>query len=116
MNEQRVWRVTCLENQYPGMWHRWLKNHCVAVGWPPGWGFSLTGKTKDRGWSRARNALREVKTGDFVYVALAGRRIGRIGEVTGKAIQDHQWNPLVPLGAGLESGEMGRRVFVRWDL
>ncbi|MGD0651980.1 MAG: endonuclease NucS domain-containing protein [Verrucomicrobiia bacterium] len=54
--------------------------------------------------------------GDLVVVALRGHRIGRIGEITGKAIEDSQWDPLVPPGPDVEDGEMGRRVFVRWDL
>ena len=42
-------------------------------------------------------------------------RIGRIGTVVKKSIEDADWNPSVPPQAG-DSGEMGRRVQVRWDL
>ena len=31
-------------------------------------------------------------------------------------IGENQWNPLVPPGPELADGEMGRRIFVRWDL
>ena len=53
---------------------------------------------------------------DAVIVALKGNRIGRLGEITGKAIEDDQWDPLVPAGPQLPDGEMGRRILVRWDL
>jgi hypothetical protein len=42
--------------------------------------------------------------------------VGRLGHVTGKAVDDSDWDPLVPRSAGLPEGEMGRRIFVRWDL
>jgi len=112
-----LWKVACQEDVYPGMWQRWYKNQCVAVGWAAVWDFKLNGPTRGgRGWSAARNALKEMKPGDYVVVALHGHRVGRIGEITGKAIDDAQWNPLVPPGPGLEDGEMGRRIRVRWDL
>lgn len=99
------------------MWQRWFKNQCVAVGWAAKWGFKLTGPSDGgRGWSAARNALNEMSIGDSVVVALRGHRVGRIGTITGKAIGDDQWDLLVPPGPGLEDGEMGMGVFVRWDL
>lgn len=64
----------------------------------------------------AANAVNEIALGDFVVVALSGNRLGRIGEVTGKAVENKGWNPLVPPGPRLPKGEMGRRIFVRWDL
>jgi hypothetical protein len=39
-----------------------------------------------------------------------------LGEVTGKAIEDNQWDPLVPQTKQRPNGEMGRRILVRWDL
>ncbi len=111
-----LWKVNCMENKYPGMWQRWYKNQCVAVGWYSEWGFYMGGKAKDRGWSVARKALKEMKIGDHVIVALQGHRIGRIGQITGKAIDDDEWNPLVPVSELEKDGEMGRRIFVRWDL
>lgn len=102
---------------YPGMWQRWYKNQCVAVGWAAPWGFKLNGDTDGgRGWSAARNAIKEMRPGDFVVVALKGHKVGRLGEITAKAIDDTEWNPLVPPGPGLPDGEMGRRILVRWDL
>ncbi|MCX6833660.1 MAG: endonuclease NucS, partial [candidate division Zixibacteria bacterium] len=66
--------------------------------------------------SAARNAIRAMSIGDLIIVALHSNRIGRIGEITGKAIHDDEWAPLVPPGPKLPDGEMGRRIFVRWDL
>ena len=112
-----LWKIACKEDVYPGMWQRWFKNQCAAVGWAGKWGFKLNGPTEGgRGWSVARNALNEIAPGDLVVVALQEHRIGRIGEVTGKAIGDDQWEPLVPRGPQLPDGEMGRRILLRWDL
>jgi len=112
-----LWKVTCKEDIYPGMWQRWFKNQCVAVGWASAWGYNLHGKTEGgKGWSTARNAINEMKLGDFVVVALRGHRVGRLGQITEKAIQDNEWNPLVPIGPEMPEGEMGRRIHVRWEL
>ena len=56
------------------------------------------------------------KIGDYIIVSLRGHRVGRLGEVTGKAIEDADWSPLVPRTKDEPDGEMGRRIFVRWDL
>jgi hypothetical protein len=112
-----LWKVACQEDKFPGMWQRWYKNQCVAVGWAAAWGYKIEGKTEGgKGWSAARNALKEMQPGQFVIVALRGNRIGRLGQITAKDIGDEQWAPLVPAGPGLSDGEMGRRVLVRWDL
>jgi hypothetical protein len=106
-----------MEDQYPGMWHRWFLQQCAAVGWPPAEGYHLTGPTKGgRGWSDARNRLNKVAVGDRVIVALRDHRVGRIGEVVGKAVEDDEWAPLVERGPGIPSGEMGRRIILRWNL
>lgn len=112
----RLWKINCMEDQYPGMWQRWFKLQCVGIGWCAEWGYKLEGTTNDRGWSRARNALKEVAVGDHIVVALSGHRIGRIGEVTKIAIADNEWNPLVPPSKDNPEGEMGRRLLVRWDM
>jgi len=114
----KLWKINCMEDKFPGMWQRWFKNQCVGVGWYSGWNYRLTGGKQNPGWSRARNAIQEVANGDWVIVALRGHRIGRVGEVTGKAISDDEkdWNPLVPESKGYPDGEIGRRIFVRWDL
>ena len=114
---RRLWKINCMEGEYPGMWQRWFKNQCVGVGWPGSSGFKLTGETKGgQGWKRAREALQEIVVGDLIIVALKVHRVGRIGEVTGKSIDDGDWNPLVPASKDLPEGEMGRRIYVRWDL
>ena len=106
-----------MEDDYPGLWRQWFRHQCVSVGWPPREGFHLHGKTESRwGWGRARKALKDIQEGDAIVVALRGRRIGRLGWVTEKAIEDRQWNPLVPRSSEWPQGQMGRRVLVRWDL
>jgi Domain of unknown function DUF83 len=106
-----------MEDTYPGMWPRWFLHQCVGVGWWSGRGFSLTGDSHDsKGWTKARNALKRISVGDHIVVALKGHRVGRIGEVTGMAIEDTDWDPLVPRSKSTPEGQMGRRVFVRWDM
>ena len=111
-----IWIVNCMEYEYPGMWQRWFRNQCVAIGWPPKGGYRLDDPRGDRAWDRVRSALHQMEIGDRVVVALRDRRVGRIGEVTGMEVGDDEWNPLVPVGPELEYGEMGRRIHVRWDL
>lgn len=115
-----LWKINCMEDRFPGMWQRWFRNQCVAVGWHSEWGFPLTGsipaKEHAAAWSRARSSLQKIQIGDYVIVSLRGNRVGRLAEVTGKAIEDDDWNPLVPCTKDEPDGEMGRRVFVRWDL
>lgn len=111
-----LWKFYCMENTYPGMWPRWFLHQCVGVGWWSGWGFTLVGHSNSNTWNRARRALKEIKVGDHIVVALNNHRVGRIGEVTGKAVEDSDWNPLVPKSISEPDGEMGRRIFVRWDL
>ena len=112
-----LWKITCKEDIYPGMWQRWFKNQCVAVGWASAWGYKLNGETEGgKGWSTARNAIKDIDIGDYVIVALRGHRVGRLGQITDKAIGDDEWNPLVPISPGMPEGEMGRRIYVRWEL
>ena len=112
-----IWKVNCMENDYPGMWQRWFRNQCVAVGWKSSWGYNLRGETDGGvGWTRARKALERISVGDKVVVQLRNHRLGRVGEVTGKAVEDEDWDPLVPRTVEDPDGEMGRRIFVRWDL
>jgi len=105
-----------MENKFPGMWQRWFLNQCVAVGWPSKSGYKLSVKSNRAGWNRARRAIQEIKPGDVVVVSLRGNKVGRIGQVTGTAIEDDQWDPLVPRSKKSPYGDMGRRIFVRWDL
>ncbi|MBI4244646.1 MAG: DUF91 domain-containing protein [Planctomycetes bacterium] len=110
-----------MEERYPGLWFRWYQGQAVAVGWPPKFkkhaGWSLNGKPKGRGgWKRARSAIKRVEIGDYVVVQLKNNRIGRIGEVFRKKIEDDEWNPLVPPSSDQPIGEQGRRILVRWDI
>jgi len=112
-----LWKVNCMENIYPGMWQRWFKNQCIAVGWASARGYRLNGDTDGgRGWTRERRSIKEMEVGDYVIVALCGNRVGRLGQITSKAINDDDWNPLVPIGSDLPNGEMGRRIYLRWEL
>ncbi len=111
-----LWKVNCMEGRYPGMWHRWYRHQCVAVGWHSEWGYSLTGGTDDRGWARARKSLQRIRIGDHVVVALQGNRVGRLGLITAMHVRDGEWDPLVPRSKHLRDGEMGRRIQVRWEL
>jgi hypothetical protein len=116
---RRLWKIACKEDWFPGMWQRWYKNQCAAIGWPPQDGFKLRGKTKGGpGWTRTRRLIVEEKInpGDYIIVALRGHRIGRIGEVTKMAVEDTEWNPLVPISKDYPVGQMGRRILVRWEL
>ncbi|MBZ5532398.1 MAG: endonuclease NucS [Acidobacteriia bacterium] len=108
------WKINCMENEYPGLWHTWFKEQIVAVGWPPD-DYGLRTPTKVRAWSDARRYLMQIEPDDKVVVQLKNWRVGRIGTVLSKQIEDKEWNPSVPRQAG-DSGEMGRRVQVRWDL
>jgi hypothetical protein len=47
---------------------------------------------------------------------LKRNRIGRLGQVTALAVNDNEWDPLVPKSKDLPVGQMGRRIQVRWDL
>jgi hypothetical protein len=114
----RIWKFHCEEKRYPGMWQRWFKNQCVAIGWPKENGFYLRGKTEvGAGWAQARRfVVEKIKIGDYVIVSLPGNRVGRVGEITGMAVEDSEWQPLVPQSRSEPYGDKGRRIFVRWDM
>ena len=107
-----IFGIQCKEDWFPGMWQRWYKAQCAAVGWP----LQKLDGPADGGWGQCRNRLNEMMPGDWIVVQLKGRRIGRIGEVIRLEIGDDQWNPLVRPRKGLNRGEMGRRILLRWDL
>jgi hypothetical protein len=113
-----LWKVVCQEDKYPGMWQQWYKKQCVAVGWPSKRGYKLSGKSErsSKGWSTARNAIKEMEVGDLILVTLKRHRIGKIGEITGKRIEDSEWDPIVPPGPQMPHGDKGRRILVRWEL
>lgn len=105
-----------MEDKYPGLWQRWFRHQCVAVGWPPGRGYTLEGNAKKRSWAVGRKALKRIENDDWILVQLRGHRVGRVGQVVSKKIKDNEWNPLVPRTRTLPNGEQGRRINVRWDL
>jgi hypothetical protein len=107
-----------MEDDFPGMWQRWLRSQSVGIGWPPDTenDFKLRESHESNGWNNARKPLQRIEEGDYVVVALSGNRVGRIGEVVGKEVEDDEWNPLVPPEVHPPTGEMGRRINVRWDL
>ena len=106
-----------MEDSFPGLWRQWYRHQCVAVGFAPQRGCTLHGKTKDvKGWRLARAKLLDIKPGDWVIVALKRNRVGRLGQVTEMHIEDNEWKPLVPKSKDSPFGEIGRRIYVRWDM
>ncbi len=49
-------------------------------------------------------------------VQLKNHRVGRVGQVVSKQIEDDEWDPLVPPTKSDPDGHMGRRIKVRWRL
>jgi hypothetical protein len=77
----------------------------------------MHGKIKDnRGWTATRNSLKQIQAGDWIMVQLKNHRVGRVGQVVSKEIEDGQWKPLVPGTKAEPDGHMGRRINVRWSL
>jgi hypothetical protein len=112
-----LWKIYAMEDDFPGLWQQWYRHQCVAVGFSPHAGCKLHGETEDfGGWHKARSALLNIEPGDYVVAALKDNRVGRLGTVIEKHIDDDEWNPLVPKSKELPNGQMGRRIYVRWDL
>jgi hypothetical protein len=116
MKERKYWKFCCDEKKVPGLWQRWFKNQCVAVGWRIKPGYPLEGPTKSPGWARARNALKQIAPGDMILVQLKDNRVGRVGEVVRNEIREDKWNPLIPPSKDHSHGRQGSRIAVRWDL
>jgi hypothetical protein len=114
----RYWKVYCMEDKYPGLWHTWFTQQVAAVGWAGKWGFSLRGRghADDRAWSWARSGLLQMSCGDKLVVQLKHHRVGRVGIITGLQIEDSEWSPTVPPTREDPDGEQGRLIQVRWDL
>lgn len=110
------WKVFCEETKFPGIWPRWFRSQCVAVGWNPKDGFTMNGSSPRQDWTMARNYLKHINPGDMLVVQLKHNRVGRIGEIVRKEVEDSQWNPTVPPSKDHPSGHHGRRIAVRWDL
>src|SRR5271166_3615926 len=113
------WIVVCPEPSVQGgVWARWYKDNCVAVGWPPPeWTFE--GGTESNGWEWTRDRLKQVKIGDKIVPFLLRWRIGPVGTVTGLQIADSEWNPTVEQGKYADNPdepELGRRILVNWDI
>lgn len=112
-----LWKITCEEHLYPGLWQRWFRSQCVALGWPPQSGFHLDGSgVRTLGWTIARNALARIKPGDHIFVTLQGSRVARLGTVTELAVRDSEWRPFILPSRTVRYGEKGRRIHVKWDL
>jgi len=123
MNSSVLWKITCMEDEWPGLWRLWLKHQCATIGYPPyerrGFHFQggkRTDKSRSGDWVRATSAFQKIKVSDFILAALPGRRIGRLGQVTSLNVDDGQWEPLVDPTLDEPEGQMGRRILVRWDL
>ena len=112
----KLWRITCMEDEYPGLWQRWIRCQCVTVGYPPEKNYHMINGKKSPDWIRARNALQKIIPGDVIVAALPGRRTGRVGMVISNDTADDKWNPVLSLFPGLRKGHMGRRILVRWDM
>jgi hypothetical protein len=114
-----LWKITCMEDDNPGLWRLWLRCQCATVGYGAStWERCKLegGTTKWPDWNKAKEALKKLKLGDYIVAALPGRRIGRLGQVVEKRVNDEQWDPLVPPSPDDENGGQGRRILVRWDL
>ncbi len=115
MSSPSLWKITCVENEIPGLWRMWFKHQCVTVGYPPAYGLRMEGGKRWRGWIATRNALNRIKADDLIVAALPGRRVGRIGKVLSP--HDGLWDPLVTEDPRYKNGEeQGRRILVRWEL
>lgn len=113
---KNYWAVVCPENAAPALWKTWLKESCVAIGWPPS-RHHLHGPTAKTNWRKARERALKVKQGDIIIPYLLPNRFGVPGKVVEVAIKDEQWNPTVPKGGyenNLSEAELGRRINVEW--
>ena len=55
-----LWKVDCMEDRFPGLWHRLYRHQCVAIGWPP-WRKRKKTKKKSPGLAKARKALSRIR-------------------------------------------------------
>lgn len=57
-----------------------------------------------------------MQEGDWIVASLPQHRVGRLGRIFRLAVDDSDWNPIVPPRKDLPHGENGRRILVRWEL
>jgi hypothetical protein len=110
------WAVICPEPRAPGLWGTWLKEQCVAIGWPPD-KYHLDGPARTESWEKARTRVQQIKPGDIVIPYLEHYQFGIPGKVVEVAIRDTEWNPTVPKGKYSKNPEepsLGRRIRVEW--
>ena len=113
-----LWKITCEEHRYPGLWQRWFRSQSVALGWAPVDGYHIDGSgVKSLGWTIARNAMARIKPAGRPHLCNSSEAGSpKLGTVTDLAVQDDEWNPLIPPTRTNRSGDQGRRIRVRWDL
>lgn len=105
-----------MEADWPGLWRIWEVEQIVTLGWPPGWNWHWDGSGKRKPqWTEVRNKVNAMKAGDLIVARLPDHRIGRIGQIVEKRVEDNQWEEAVPVSPELDYGEQGRRILVRWD-
>lgn len=112
----QFWRIHCHIGHHPGQWQFWFREQCCAVGWPPPEWQLDGGANPDRDWVTTRNALMDMRSGDWIVATLPNSRVGRLGKIVELAVNDAEWNPIVPRSQKLPNGENGRRILVRWEL
>jgi hypothetical protein len=113
---QNYWAVICPEPKAPGIWGTWVKEDCVAIGWPPP-RYPLYGPPRKASWEKARVRALEIQPGDIIIPYLMEHRFGIPGIVTRVAIKDSEWNPTVPTGGYSRAPDepgLGRRIEVEW--
>lgn len=64
-----TWKINCMEDEYPGLWHTWFREQMAAVGWPPD-EYKLRTNTDVRAWSDAHGCLLQIAPGDKIVVEL----------------------------------------------
>src|ERR1700733_23901 len=113
---QNCWAVICSEPDAPGVWGTWVKERCVALGWPPS-KYHLQGKSPTSSWEKAKRRASDVKPGDIIIPFLRHHTFGVPGIVKRIAITDDEWNPTVSKGGfarNRSESELGRRIEVEW--
>ncbi len=114
-NIANVWKVYCMENNWPGLWKRCYQEQVAPIGFPPPY-FTFLKDSKHNNWGKVREPLSRIKIGDTIILSLPDNRVGRIGLVTDLKVKDDEWRPLIPKSKQYENGEMGRLIEVRWDM